>query len=298
MQKITPFLWFAHEAEEAATFYTTLFDNSAILNVSRSGGTQDAQVNQEAGKAFIVSFRLLGQPFTAMNGGPAFTLNQSISLTVSCDTKEQQQRLYEALSEGGKIFFPLTAYPWSPSYAWVEDKFGLSWQLEMARDASGQKITPTLLFANANAGRVKEAATLYTALFPNSSICFEAPHPPQSGLPEGSLLFCKLQLNGYSINAMSSTEHHDFAPNEAFSFVIDCESQEEVDTYWDALTTDGGQESRCGWLKDTFGISWQVVPRRLIELLTHPDRSIAQKAQAAMLGMKKIVIAELEQAIQ
>jgi len=199
------------------------------------------------------------------------------------------------LSEGGSVLFPLDKYDWSPRYAWVVDKFGLSWHLDVDKINSMQKILPAFLFVNDKVQKVKEAVNYYSAVFPDSKTIMEWPYDKSAGLPEGTLLFVQFKLADHLFNAMSGQGEHNFDFNEAFSFVVNCKDQAEVDYYWNTLT-DGGMESQCGWLKDKFGVSWQIVPTRLIELLGDPNPIKAQKVMMAMLKMKKIIISDLENA--
>ena len=148
-----------------------------------------------------------------------------------------------------------------------------------------QKITPFLWF-NDNA---EEAATFYVSVFPNSKLTDVA----RMG-EGGPALTVAFTLDGEDFVGLNGGPVHAFT--EAVSFVIDCETQAEVDRYWETLTADGGQPGDCGWLKDRFGVSWQVVPRRLPELLTDPDPARAQRAMQAMMQMHKIDIATLEAA--
>jgi predicted 3-demethylubiquinone-9 3-methyltransferase (glyoxalase superfamily) len=151
-------------------------------------------------------------------------------------------------------------------------------------------ITPFLWFDN----EAEEAAQLYTSIFPNSKILGLTRYPEGSPGPAGQVMTVTFELNGQSFTALNGGPHFKFT--EAVSFVIDCENQEEVDKYWNALTADGGEESQCGWLKDKFGLSWQVVPRALGELIQGPDSEGAKRAMAAMLKMKKMDISKLEEA--
>jgi predicted 3-demethylubiquinone-9 3-methyltransferase (glyoxalase superfamily) len=284
MQKITPFLWFDIQAEEAANFYTSIFESSKILNVSRYNESSAKATGMKLDSAFVVSFQLEGQNFTAMNAGPHFKLNKSISLFAYCESDKKIEIVYKKLCEGGKALFPLDKYDWSPKYAWIVDKYGLSWQLDVEKINSYQKIVPAILFVNEKAQRVKEAAEFYCSVFPNSKVMMEYPHDKSAGLPEGTLLFAQFKISEYLFNAMSGgTLKHEFDFNEAFSFVVDCQDQEEVDYYWNKLTSDGGQESMCAWLKDKFGVSWQIVPKVLIEMLGDKNPLKAQKAMQAML---------------
>jgi predicted 3-demethylubiquinone-9 3-methyltransferase (glyoxalase superfamily) len=296
MQKITPFLWFDNNAEEAVNFYTSLFDDSKILSVTRYDEAGAKASGQKAGSAMTVAFKLEGQNFTALNGGPYFKLNQSISFFAYCESDAKIEKVFNKLSEGGTVLFPLAKYDWSSRYAWVVDKFGLSWQLDVDKINNPQKILPAFLFANDNSLRLKEAANHYSSVFPDSKIIMEFPYDKSAGVPDGTLLFTQFKLSDHLFNAMSSTLKHDFDFNEAFSFVVNCKDQTEVDYYWNKLTSDGGMESQCGWLKDKYGVSWQIVPTRLIELLGDPNPVKAQKVMMAMLKMKKIVISDLEDA--
>lgn len=296
MQKITPFLWFDNNAEDAVKFYTSLFDNSSILTVTRYDEAGAKASGQKSGTAMTVAFKLEGQNFTALNGGPHFKLNQSISFFVYCESDEKIENIYNKLREDGQILFPLDKYDWSPRYAWVVDKFGLSWQLDVDKINNPQKILPAFLFVNDKVLKVKEAVNYYTTVFPDSKIIMEWPYDKSAGLPEGTLLFAQFKLAENLFNAMSGTGEHNFDFNEAFSFVVNCKDQNEVDYYWDKLTSDGGMESQCGWLKDKFGVSWQIVPTRLIELLGDPDPLKSQNVMMAMLRMKKIILSDLENA--
>ena len=153
------------------------------------------------------------------------------------------------------------------------------------------KISPCLWFD----GQAEEAAAFYTSLFPNSRIdsVERAPGDTPSG-PKGSVLTVPFTIAGRSYIALNGGP--DFKFNEAISLSIDCEDQEEVDRYWDALVANGGEHSVCGWLKDRFGVSWQVIPRQLPQLLASPDRDAAERVLQAMLKMTKIEVAELERA--
>ena len=296
MQKITPFLWFDNNAEDAVALYTSLFDNSNIINITRYNEESAKASGQKPGTVMTIAFNLEGLSFTALNGGPHFKLNPSISFFVYCESENKIDLLYKKLSHGGFIMMPLDNYDWTPKYAWVQDKFGLSWQLDVDKINNQQKILPALLFVNEKNLRLKEAAAYYSSVFPDSKIIMEYPYDNSVGVPDGTLLFVQFKLNNFLFNGMSSIMKHDFDFNEALSFVVNCKDQKEVDYYWDKLTSDGGLESQCAWLKDKFGVSWQIVPTRLTELLGDPDPVKAQKVMMAMLQMKKIIIEDLEKA--
>ncbi|HMN18121.1 MAG TPA: VOC family protein [Ignavibacteriaceae bacterium] len=294
MQRITPFLWFDNNAEEAVNFYTSLFDNSNIAAVTRYNEQSASASGQKSGAAMTISFQLEGQNFTALNGGPHFKLNQAISFFVYCESDEKIEKIFKKLSADGEVIFPLDKYDWSKKYAWVVDKFGLSWQLDVDKINNKQKILPAFLFVNDKVLKVKEAANYYSTVFPDSRIIMKWAYDKSAGLPKGTLLFIQFKLADYLFNAMSGQGEHNFDFNEAVSFVVNCKDQNEVDYYWNKLTSDGGTESRCGWLKDKFGVSWQIIPNRLIELLADPDPIKSQKVMMCMLQMKKIIISDLE----
>jgi predicted 3-demethylubiquinone-9 3-methyltransferase (glyoxalase superfamily) len=150
-------------------------------------------------------------------------------------------------------------------------------------------ITPCLWFDTEG----EEAAAFYTELFPNSKITSISRYGSAGPRPEGMAMTVEFELDGRPFTALNGGPNYTF--NEAVSFQVSCESQEEVDKYWSAFA-DGGEEGPCGWIKDRFGVSWQVVPRRLPELLMSSDPATSQRVMAAMLKMKKIEIAELEAA--
>ncbi|MBE0572109.1 MAG: VOC family protein [Ignavibacteriaceae bacterium] len=157
-----------------------------------------------------------------------------------------------------------------------------------------QKITPFLCFDD----NAEEAVNYYTSIFKNSKIGtifrYDEAGAAASGRPKGSLMTASFQLNGREFIALNGGPVFKFT--EAVSFVVNCESQEEVDYYWEKLTANGGAESMCGWLKDKFGLSWQIVPTVLNKYLTDKDTKKSQRAMQAMLQMKKIIIADLEKA--
>jgi predicted 3-demethylubiquinone-9 3-methyltransferase (glyoxalase superfamily) len=152
------------------------------------------------------------------------------------------------------------------------------------------------LFVNDKVLKVKEAVNYYSTVFPDSKILMEFPYDKSAGLPDGTLLFAQFKLAGHLFNAMSGMGEHKLDFNEAFSFVVNCKDQEEVDYYWDKLISDGGQESMCAWLKDKYGVSWQIVPTKLFELLTSKESGKSQRVMQKVLGMKKLIIEELEKA--
>ena len=152
-----------------------------------------------------------------------------------------------------------------------------------------QKITPCLWFDTEG----EEAAQLYTSIFPSSRIVEVTRYGSAGPRDEGTVMTVLFELDGQPFIALNGGP--DFKPNEAISFAVECETQEEVDSYWSKLS-EGGEQGPCGWLKDRYGVSWQIVPKVLSRLISDPDREKAQRVMAAMLKMGKIEIAELERA--
>lgn len=291
---ISPCLWFDTQAEEVVEFYTSLFPNSLIKNILRYGKEGKEIQKKPEGSVLTIDFTLDEVPFVALNGTPAFQHNESISLFVYCETDERINFLYEKFSESGSVNMPLDKYDWSSKYAWVKDKFGVSWQLDISKSNSSQKIVPSLLFVNNKFNLIKNAANFYTSIFPDSKILIEQVFENINEIENGTLLFAQLSLNGYLINLMSGGKiKHNFDFNESISFIVNCNSQEEIDYYWSKLT-EGGEEIECGWLKEKFGIFWQIVPEILNELLVDSQKS--DKVMREIFKMKKLELKKLLEA--
>jgi predicted 3-demethylubiquinone-9 3-methyltransferase (glyoxalase superfamily) len=159
------------------------------------------------------------------------------------------------------------------------------------------KIVPFLMFVGDQAGKADEAVHFYSSLFPDSSIAMIARYGQGEGDPEGTIKHASFSLNGQDFMAMDSSYEHKFTFTEALSFFVNCETQEEVDELWEKLTA-GGEEVQCGWLKDKFGVSWQIVPTILGELMNDPDPEKSSRVTKAMLQMKKIDIEGLKRAYE
>ena len=295
MQKITPFLWFNDNAEEAVNFYTYIFENSKTGVITRYDEASAAASGRPKGSVMTAAFQLNGQDFVALNGGSHFKFSEAISFFVYCESDERTENIYNKLIDGGSVLMPLGKYDWSPKYAWVKDKFGLSWQITIERINSSQKILPSLLFVNEKFAQVKEAVNQYVKIFPDSKIIFEFPNPKIENIPGETLAFTQFSLARNLFNALSGQGQHNFDFNEAISFVVNCDNQDEIDHYWQKLSA-VPQAEMCGWLKDKFGVSWKVVPATLNKYLSNKDGKKSQSVMKAMLQMKKINIAELENA--
>jgi predicted 3-demethylubiquinone-9 3-methyltransferase (glyoxalase superfamily) len=289
MQKIVPHFWFDTQAKEATAFYASLFENSKVKSISTITGTP-------SGDCDIVTFQLAGQDFMAISAGPYFQLNPAISLFVVCQSEKEIENLWKRLSEGGKVMMEYQTYPWANKYGWLQDKYGLSWQLSWSEHHQfSQKITPMLMFTQKYAGLAKEALEAYTKIFPDSKINALVPYEKGDGDKESYLKHSQFTLCGQGFMAMDSSMDHKFAFNEAVSFIVNCETQKEIDFYWEKLSAVPEAE-QCGWLKDKFGVSWQIVPTAMNKMLESGDKEKTERVTQAFLKMKKFDIAELEKA--
>jgi len=291
---IVPCLWFDDQAEAAAAFYVSAFPDAHLGAVARYPSGPNPS-RRPPGSVMTVAFTVAGQRFTALDGGPAFTLNPSISFFVYVPSAQEVERLYHALHEGGQALMPLDTYPWSERYGWVMDRFGVSWQLIAAPAVERPSVAPCLMYTGAQHGRAREAIETYRRAFPAASVEHLEPYAAGEG-PEETLKHASFTLAGQSMVAMDSHLDHGFGFNEGISLQVMCADQDEVDHYWSALS-DGGEEGPCGWLKDRFGVSWQVVPAAMDEWLTHPDAAARERAFAAMLEMRKLDVAALRRAL-
>jgi predicted 3-demethylubiquinone-9 3-methyltransferase (glyoxalase superfamily) len=272
---IHPCLWFDGNAKEAATFYCSLFPNSAI--------TVDTPM--------VVNFKLNGKKIMGLNGGPMFRINPAISLFVNCTSIEQTNELWDKLIDGGKALMAIDKYPWSERYGWVQDRFGLTWQVSVATGEDPQaKITPSLLFTGHQFGHAEEAITLYSSLFSDSGTDMLV-HYPDGDANAGKVMYAAFHLDNYDLIAMDGPGVHEYTFNEGVSLVVECETQEEIDHFWNKLTENGGQESRCGWLKDKFGVSWQIIPNIIGQLMSDPEKG--KRVMQAVMQMKKLDIATM-----
>lgn len=289
MQKIVPFLWFNNQAEEAVNFYTAIFKNGKIGAITR----YKEGMPLPEGAVMTVDFQIAGQDFGALNGGPEFNFTPAVSFFVYCETREEIDTLWKNLLEGGEVLMELDEYPFSEQYGWVMDRYGVSWQLSLARVP--QKIAYSLLFVDDLNGKAEEAVNFYVSKFSDAKINLIDRYTAEDGEREGNVRFASFQLEGQEFSAMDGGGGHNFTFTHAISFMVKCDGQKEVDYFWDNLSQ-GGETEPCGWLRDQFGVSWQVVPTILYDLLNDPDERRAKQVMNALLQMEKIDIAQLQEA--
>ncbi|MBC7958565.1 MAG: VOC family protein [Vallitaleaceae bacterium] len=290
MQKLKPHLWFDTQALEAAQLYVSLFEDSKILNTAMLYDTP-------SGDAQTVEFQLAGLEFAAISAGPYFTFNPSISLMVACETKEEVNRLYGTLSVGGSELMPLGTYDFSGWYAWISDRYGLNWQIMLVENIrEHNKIRPSLLFGMEACGKAQEAMDYYTSVFSDSKIGFVNRYKEGEAVdPRAKVNYAELTIYELAMVLMDHGYGGDATFNEAISFMVQCEDQVEIDYFWEKLSFVPEAEA-CGWVKDQFGISWQINPKVLGELLSGGTEEEQERVTKAMLKMKKFDIAALEKA--
>lgn len=304
MQKIIPHLWFDKEAREAAALYTSVFPDSEAIHTTLLRNTP-------SGDCDLVSFRLWHQEFMAISAGPLFPMNPSVSFIVNYDpllfrssahpeqtARESLDRAWEKLMEGGKALMPLDTYPFSKHYGWLQDRYGVSWQL-MLTDPSGEPrppIVPSLMFTGAKVGKAEEALQFYTSVFRHAKQGNIHRYP--AGMPpdkEGTVMYadCKLEDKWFAL--MDSAHEHGFDFNESISFMITCADQEEIDYYWEKLSAVPEAE-QCGWIKDKFGLSWQITSAEMETLMREGTQEQIDRVTQAFLPMKKLDIAQIKAA--
>jgi predicted 3-demethylubiquinone-9 3-methyltransferase (glyoxalase superfamily) len=291
MQRIIPHLWFDKQAVEAAKWYVSLFEDSSIINIVTIPDTP-------SGDTELVDFQLANLRFSAISAGPYFKLNPSVSLMVACNTSEEVDRLHTELSSDGTELMPLGDYPFSKRYAWVQDRYGVNWQLMLVPNIEEhqQRIRPTLLFSGEVCGKAEEAINFYVSVFENSNKGFINYYAAGEAMDtRAKVNYAEINILGTQLIAMDHGFGADFTFNEAFSFMVLCDNQEEIDKYWDELSFVPEAE-QCGWVKDQFGLSWQIVPANMNEMLAKGTKEEVKRVTEAFLKMKKFDLAALKKA--
>lgn len=264
MQRVVPHLWYDKEAAEAAALYVSVFEDSRIRKSFELSGTPSGAVR-------MVSASISDLEFAMLSAGSYFTFTPAVSFLAACKTKGEVDRLWSMLSAGGSVLMELGAYPFSERYGWLQGRYGLSWQIVAAGGREiRQRIIPTLMFTGAVAGRAEEAIKRYTSIFDNARVS----HIDRYGKndepdKEGTVRHAALTLDGVEFAAMDSARPHHFTFTEA---------------------------EQCGWLKDGYGLSWQIVPVELERMLEDADKRKVERVTQAFLKMKKLDLDALRSA--
>lgn len=291
--RIVPHVWFGSDAKEIAEFYVSVLPDSKIHSTAVLPDTP-------SGATTVVMLDLCGQEFQFLSAGePLFNITPAISFLIQCASSAEVDSIYNALSVGGTPLVPLGSYPFSERFAWFADKYGLTWQVSVSDRANIiQRVIPSFMFVREQLGKAEEAVHFYTSVFPNSHIDhilhYSEDEPPDA---PGTVKFASFRLGGMEFSAMDSAQPHEFTFNEAISIIVYCDTQAEIDYYWDKLSAVPEVEM-CGWLKDRFGVSWQIVPSAMDRMMTDPDAEKVARVTEAFLKMKKFDLAELERAYE
>ncbi|WP_214690343.1 MULTISPECIES: VOC family protein [unclassified Exiguobacterium] len=290
-QPVIPCIWFEQDVEEIAEWYVSIFPDSFVDYTTRFSSSP-------AGDTTIVTLSLAGQFFQLLGGGTVQERNPSISYMVSLPTTEEINALWERLSDGADILIPLDTYDFSQRYGWLQDRYGVSWQIMHDGGMDIQLVTPCLLFVKEAFGRAEAAMNDWISIFKDSYVLdgHTVRYTEEDGDElDGKINYARFVLSGREFVVMDSNENHTFSFNETQSLIAFCESQEEVDSYWERLSAVPEAEE-CGWLKDRYGVSWQIIPWEMEEMMTVGSQEQIEQVVQACLPMKKLDIATLRKA--
>jgi predicted 3-demethylubiquinone-9 3-methyltransferase (glyoxalase superfamily) len=290
MQTIHPCLWFNRPlAEEAARFYVSLFPRSRLNALTRIPPSVARATGHPEGQVLTADLELHGLKVLLLNGAAEFKQNPSGSLFVWCESETQVDRLWKALTPGGEVRMGLDKYPWSSRYGWTTDRFGMEWQL-MHAPGHPPGMAPCFLWTDERYGKAKEAMELYGSVFGGFHRNVLAENPE-----DGTLLHAEFTLGGPG-NRLVFTEgkgKHGHRFSNAFSLVVGCDTQAEIDRFFSALSHVPEAEA-CGWISDRYGVSWQIVPAELGEWMKDPKRM--EPLMAEVLQRKKLDLERLRKA--
>ncbi len=293
MQKINPFLWFEEDMKGITDFYKSVFPGSKL----KGEGNLE---NTPSGTVQIATLEIFGVNFNLMTAGPYLPFNPTVSFIVVCDSLEEVDTIWNRLSSSGKILMELSSYPFAEKYGWVQDKYKVSWQIMFSGQMKPlQRIIPTLMFAGEMCGRAEEALNFYTNIFHNSKIEYVSKYGEDGDNEKidtnGIIKHAGFTIENFSMALMDSGKQSPLNFNQAISFVVNCDTQEEVDYFWEKLT-EGGKEVQCGWLNDKFGMPWQIVPTAMGRMMSEGNKEKITRVTEAFMKMKKFDIKTLEEA--
>lgn len=294
---LVPCIWLDDDAERAAELYTRTFPATRVVASSRYPESIDNPGHKRRGSVLTVEMELAGLGMTLLNGGPQFKPDPSLSFFFFAKERAEVEAIFRTLLDGGAALMPLDKYPWSECYAWVQDRFGVSWQLMLApEDAGGVRVMPCLMFSGTQHGHAGDAIGHYVRALGGEMLLVDRYTEADPG-PVGTVKHGRFVVAGTKLAAMDAHLQNDVRFSEALSLQVMCDDQSDVDRVWAALT-DGGREGPCGWLTDRFGFSWQVVPRSITSWMTSKDAAARDRAFQAMLPMMKLDVATLQRAFE
>lgn len=298
MQRIVPTMWMNDTAEDAVNFYEEVFGAVPTRTDYYTEAGKD-QHGHTPGDIVTIEFEIDGFRMIALNGGSIFAPNPSISFSLTRDSIESVDELWRRLSDSdSKELMPLDAYPFSERYGWIQDKFGVSWQISVSESETQTPPTPSLLFVGDQAGNAEAAMSFYASIFPGSTNSDITRYPSGSEPDrEGTVMYGEVALFGQKLIAMDSAVDHKFQFSEGVSLLVECSDQAEIDRYWSALSAHPESE-QCGWLKDKFGVSWQIIPTVLNDMLANGTNEQIERVTAAYMEMGKFDISKLQAAYE
>lgn len=275
-------LWFNGHIGEAAEFYTSIFEDSRIVNKTYFITDEHGKI----GDLLTITLELAGCEFLLLNGGDDFSPTPAISYVVNCENEEQLHSVWKQLNQDGETLMPLTDYPELGKFGWTNDRYGFSWQFRLGENL--QTIIPCIMFANDNYGLAQAAIDEWIAIFGGK----------QTFIIKGKedrLRASGFQLRGHDLIIMDSPEKQTFHFTMANSFYFYFKDQADIDRVWNAITRDG-KEWPCGWMEDRYGVYWQTVNKELLNWTNDSDSEKARRATQEMYKMKKINLAQIKRA--
>lgn len=283
MPKFSPCLWFDGNVEAAAEFYADAFEQGKINHVDYYVDSE----HQPKGSVLTVTMTIAGQEFILLNGGPEFDFTPAISFYVECETEEQIDQLWNKLSQKGTVLMEYGEYPFSPKFGWLNDQYGVSWQLVLAKRT--QSVTPAFLFTQDKSGKAKAAMNNWINIFGDGHVEYVEKNP------DGTVAQGLFTMHGQPFRVMDGgAVDHEFTFTMATSFYVYCKDQAEIDRLWSAVTTKG-KEWPCGWMEDEYGVCWQTVTQDMGKLLDNSDPDRAYRVMQELYKMKRIDLAKLKE---
>lgn len=293
MQRIVPNIWTTRAADEAAAFYLGAFPEARVVERTTYPAEGLLDFQQEfAGETLTVTIELSGYRLTLINAGDEFTPNPSVSFFLNfdpafrIDARGDLDRVWQSLSAGGTVLMDLGEYPFSKRYGWVQDKFGVSWQI-MLTDPEGDPrpfVVPNLMFSGDAQNKAGEAVDFYRSVLPDAELGNRVNYPEAQGpVTTDSVMFADFKAYGEWVAVMDSGVEQPFTFNAGVSLQVNVSGQKELDRIWHELSAVPEAE-QCGWLTDRYGLNWQITPVNLDELMERPG------AYGKLMGMKKIQI--------
>lgn len=301
-QKIVPNIWCNRNAEQAANFYEEAFTAANLKASSKVEGRYPEEglldfQKEFAGQPVTITVTIEGTDLTLINAGDEFRPNPGLSFMLNFDplmfdgsedkARESLEALWAKLKENGKELMPLGEYPFSKYYGWVEDEFGVNWQLILTNPEGDPRpfIVPSIMFDGDAQDRAAEAADFYVSQFEDAEVGNKHQYGETTGKASAeALAFGEFRIGDQWFVVMDNGSGQDHGI-DGVSLLVSCKDQQEIDRLWDAMSAVPEME-QCGWLKDKFGVAWQIVPENMEELMQRPN------AYEHMMQMKKLVIAD------